>query len=210
MVAPPEMDIALDDARQTVSAFRSSCLVSSRRCAVTGKGRSWCVTPTVGPALQACHIVPQQHYHLYPEAEFDSQSDDAALESSPRRLRDAWDRTRSARNGILLLSHLREVFDARLFSIHPHTLLVRVFMPCDVLLDYHGRQAMILDTVDRGALPHHYDMCCIENISAMTRAIPFSDTDCASYDPRESPSWEGCISPWNGEEFLSIVNWELR
>lgn len=57
-VAPPEMVIGDSFTRQTTATFRSSCLVAARRCAVTSKGRSWCSTPAIGPALQACHIVP--------------------------------------------------------------------------------------------------------------------------------------------------------
>jgi hypothetical protein len=164
IVAPPDMDIATDFARQTMAAFRSNCIVAARQCAVTGKGRSWCINPSIGPALQACHIIPQQHYHLYPDAEGLGNNDEAKY--SPRRLRKAWQRTWSAENGILLLSHLHELFDARLFSIHPDTLRVRAFLPYDVICDYHGREAMLPVKVNRNVLRHHYDMCCIENMAA--------------------------------------------
>jgi hypothetical protein len=62
------------------------------------------------------------------------------------------------------------MFDQRLFSIHPETLQVRAFMPYDILLAYHGRKAKVQRRVDRAALRHHYDMCCIEN---MTAKMPF-------------------------------------
>ncbi|KJK73665.1 hypothetical protein H634G_11083 [Metarhizium anisopliae BRIP 53293] len=161
MVAPPTFDIPFEQAHQTMAAFRTSCLAASTKCAVTGKGRSWYMNPSVGPAVQACHIVPQQHYHVYPVP---SSFGDSRY--SPRRLREAWNRTWSAENGLLLLSHLHEAFDSRLISIHPETHRVRVFMPYDVLLDYHDTVAQLSPIVERRALRHHYQMCCIENMAA--------------------------------------------
>lgn len=162
------MAIAADDARRVMDLFRSKCLMAARQCAVSGRGKSWCNYPTVGPSLQAYHIVPQQHYHVYPNPDGlgnrDNDDDDVLYSSA--RLKGAWKRTWSAENGILLLSHLHELFDARLFSIHPDTLRVRAFVPFDVLLDYHGRIAQVSADVDRAALRHHYDMCCIENMAA--------------------------------------------
>ncbi|KAJ0132494.1 Dual specificity protein kinase lkh1 [Fusarium oxysporum f. sp. albedinis] len=82
----------------------------------------WCSGPPTGPGVEACHIITQHHHHVYPEV---------------------WQSTWSLRNAILLMKHLHEFFDAQLFSIHPHTLHIRVF-----------------------ALRHHYDMSCIENMTA--------------------------------------------
>ncbi|KAK7415747.1 hypothetical protein QQX98_005660 [Neonectria punicea] len=164
MVAPPKLKVAETYARQTIASFRASCLVNARKCAISDRGKSWCISPAHGPALQACHIVPQQHYHVYPVPGFsDDGHDDLA---SPRRLAAAWQRTWSPENGILLLSHLHELFDMRLVSIHPDALRVRAFVPYDVLLDYHGRIATVPEDIDRMALRHHYDMCCIENMAA--------------------------------------------
>ncbi|RTE71303.1 hypothetical protein BHE90_014284 [Fusarium euwallaceae] len=170
MVAPPNMTLALDYARSTAAKFRSSCLQASNVCAVSGKGQSWYFTPAVGPALQACHIVKQQHYHLYPDHELE---DDACLEDSSRRLQQLWHSTWSASNGILLLTHLHDLFDARLFSIHPDTHRIRAFVPYDVLTEFHGRKAILPPIVDREALRHHYEMCCIENMAALT---PYPET----------------------------------
>jgi hypothetical protein len=165
MVAPPTMTLALDYAKSTAAKFRSSCLQASNICAVSGKGQSWYFSPSVGPALQACHIVEQQHYHLYPNRNVE---DDASLADSPRRLQQLWHSTWSAKNGILLLAHLHELFDARLFSIHPDTHRIRAFVPYDVLTEFHSRKAFLPPIVDREALRHHYDMCCIENMAALT------------------------------------------
>ncbi|KAK1761710.1 hypothetical protein QBC33DRAFT_604003 [Phialemonium atrogriseum] len=164
MIAPPDTNIAPDLARQTIAAFRSSCLVAARQCAVSGKGQSWCSNPAAGPALQTCHIIPQEHYHLYPDV--DTEDDDNNIEYGLCRLRTAWQRTWSADNSILLLSHLHELFDARLFSIHPDTFQVRAFVPYDVVCEYHGRKARLPVSVDQAVLRHHYEMCCIENIGA--------------------------------------------
>ncbi|PON20276.1 hypothetical protein TGAM01_v210872 [Trichoderma gamsii] len=165
MVAPPDINIAPDFGRQTIANFRSSLLTFARRCAVSGKGRTWCYNPVIGPAVQACHIVPQQHYHLYPDPLLDPESNDG-LELSPQRLLKSWESTWAFSNGILLLSHFHELFDSRLFSIHPDTLQIRAFVPYDVICDYHGRKAALGAYVDRNALRHHYEMCCIENMAA--------------------------------------------
>ncbi|KAF5019748.1 hypothetical protein F66182_8233 [Fusarium sp. NRRL 66182] len=148
-------------AQRTFESFRSSVLISAKRCAVSKKGQSWCVNPGIGPALQACHIVPQQHYHVYPDS---SNSEDTM--DSTRRLREAWLSTWAPTNGILMMSHIHEFFDSRLFSIHPETLRIRAFVPYDAILDYHGSEANVPESVDREALRHHYEMCCIENMAA--------------------------------------------
>lgn len=75
---------------------------------------------------------------------------------SARRLREAWYRTWSAKKSILLLGH--ELFDDGLFSIHPETLRIRVFVPFNVISDYHGSIARLPSSVDRRALCHHYEM----------------------------------------------------
>lgn len=172
MVAPLEYNIPEATARATMVSFRQNCLTLAGRCAVTGMGRSWCLYPTFGPALQACHIVPQMQYHTYPDPQVDGVDGDATEVVSARKLQAAWKRTWSPKNGILLFSHLHELFDTRLFSIHPQTLRIRVFMPYDILLQYHGRIANIPRNTDRAALKHHYEMCCIENIAA---EVPFEE-----------------------------------
>ncbi|KAL7958534.1 hypothetical protein V8C34DRAFT_314004 [Trichoderma compactum] len=132
----------------TIAKFRLSLFTFARQCAVSGKGWTWCYSPAIGPAVQACHI-----------------SNDG-LELSPQRLLKAWESTWAFSNGILLLSHFHELFDSRLFSIHPDTLQIRAFVPFDVICDYHGRKAALGAYVDRNALRHHYEMCCIENMAA--------------------------------------------
>ncbi|KAM0420357.1 hypothetical protein ACHAPT_011899 [Fusarium lateritium] len=186
--------VPIDTARQTMASFRNSCLSGTARCAVTAKGRSWYMNPTVGLGVEACHVVPQQHYHVYPvprsfpEGRYD-----------PRRLRAAWERTWSAKNGLLLFSHLHELFDARLFSIHPDSLRIRVFMPYDVLLDYHGVLAQLSSTVDRRALRHHYEMCCIENMAA---DMPLSEA--VSLELPKRPSASGAVSPFDPSSHTPI------
>lgn len=163
IIPPMMMDMSAAQARQIMANFRTSCLVDRNRCAVSGKGRVWYAnSAAVGPGVQACHIVPQQHYHTYPLPEtFGSEH-----KYSHRRLQEAWRRTWNARNGILLSKTLHELFDLRLFSIHPDTLRVRIFVPYDFLEEYHGRTAQLPPDVDRKALRHHYEMCCIENMAA--------------------------------------------
>ncbi|KAJ0156511.1 hypothetical protein HZ326_1176 [Fusarium oxysporum f. sp. albedinis] len=52
-----------------MATFHSSCLSSNYVYAVIGKGRSWFSNSNIGPAIQACPIIPQQHYHIYPDSQ---------------------------------------------------------------------------------------------------------------------------------------------
>lgn len=189
MVTPPQENIQAERAKHVIARFRDSCLAAARQCAVSGMGRSWYANPTIGPALQACHIVPQQHYHLYPDPEaVDGEVQPEGARFSNRRLMQAWESTWDPANGILLLSHLHELFDARLFSIHPKTLRIRVFMPYDVLLGYHGALAKVPRSVDRAALRHHYKMCCIENMAAkMAYVEPMPWSGSAATSGKDTP-----------------------
>ncbi|KAG5984551.1 hypothetical protein E4U55_004334 [Claviceps digitariae] len=161
MIAPPAAEIPLDEARATMARFRTSCFIGGTRCAVSGKGRAWTTYPGVGPGIQACHIVPQQHYNVYPVP-----SSFGRTLYNPHRLLEAWIRTWSAKNSLAMFSHFHDLFDKRLFSIHPVTLRIRVFVPYDVLLEHHGSTAQVSYLVDRKALQHHYEMYCIENMAA--------------------------------------------
>ncbi|KAK5631379.1 hypothetical protein RRF57_007093 [Xylaria bambusicola] len=165
MLAPGSMDIDVNEANRIVNEFRSSCLNRATCCAVSGEGEPWCPGSPIGPGVQACHIVPQHHYHLYPISS-DQYEDSAVEDVSPRRLQEAWKHTWNPRNGILLMKHLHEFFDARLFSINPYTFRIRVFVPYNALIRFNGERASVHTTVDRKALRHHYEMCCIENMAA--------------------------------------------
>jgi hypothetical protein len=58
-------------------------------------------------------------------------------------------------------------------------------MPYDILLAYHGRKAKVQRRVDRAALRHHYEMCCIENMAAK---MPFV----------EQMPWRGSVVSTSG------------
>ncbi|KAJ4005537.1 hypothetical protein NW752_002370 [Fusarium irregulare] len=53
-------------ARVIVDSFREAARSSATRCAITGEGRHWCFNQGAGPGVQTCHIVPPQHFHVYP------------------------------------------------------------------------------------------------------------------------------------------------
>lgn len=133
-------------------------------------GKPW-VPTSVGLGLQACHIVPQKHYHLYP---LGSSSFSDAWDSDVQSLTSAWYATWNARNSLLLFSHMHSMFDARLFSIHPETHLIRVFVPYDVLLPYHGKNARINEAKppDKRALAYHWDCSIYENMTAEAQLNP--------------------------------------
>ncbi|KAM3475588.1 hypothetical protein MY5147_003688 [Beauveria neobassiana] len=165
MLAPASMSLDVDEAKRVVNEFRAACIDRATCCAVSGRGEPWCPGQRIGPGVQACHIVPQQHYHIYPVG-IGNPTDSAAVEYSTRWLYEAWQRTWSPDNGILLMKDLHDLFDARLFSIHPETLRVRAFVPFNGVNEYHGRKAQATNNVDRNALRQHYEMCCIESMAA--------------------------------------------
>ncbi|KAM0664440.1 hypothetical protein ACQRIU_007022 [Beauveria bassiana] len=189
MIAPADMDIDIDGARKTISDFRMAYIAQASCCAISGGGRPWSALQPIGPGVQACHIVPQQHYHLYPLGDPSDTTQDSA-----RRLCQAWEKTWSPGNGILLMKHIHDFFDARLLSIHPTTLRIRVFVPFEDLELYHGRKAQIPPRVDRSALAHHYDMCCIENMAAERPSIILSSLDATN----RSSSAISLVSPSSG------------
>ncbi|RBR18915.1 uncharacterized protein FIESC28_05837 [Fusarium coffeatum] len=157
---PPKMDITPEKARQTIETFRHECLIHTDRCAISGKGQSWCIIPSIGPGLQVCHIIPQQHFYLYPD---DQQLN---TQDGDEKLTRAWANTWSNKNGILLMNDIRQLFEARLISIHPDTHRIRAFVPYDFITDFNGKKASIPRKVDKLALRHHYEMACIENMAA--------------------------------------------
>ena len=167
----PESAIPVDEARQEIAKFRERCMTGAVACVLTGLGKSWFGNPAIGPAMQVAHIVPLLHYHVYPRG-MDQQVPDP---NNLSQLRAAWFSTWSISNGIILSSHLHQLFDARLVSIHPRTLRIRAFVPYDMITPYHHRLAALdkKNLPDRNALQHHWDMCCIENMAAaMSTRIP--------------------------------------
>lgn len=158
---PPAL-VGKDEADSLINSFRQGVLTAAgSRCAISGKGKAWCPNAALfGPAMQAAHVVPQLHWNVYPDA----NQDIAAAEDS-EALRDSWLSTWQYRNGLALAAHLHVCFDARLISIDPRSNRIRAFMPYDLILEYHNKDAIIPPEVDRCALQHHYDMCCIENMA---------------------------------------------
>ncbi|KAH8748273.1 hypothetical protein F5883DRAFT_240516, partial [Diaporthe sp. PMI_573] len=151
----PETIIPKEEAAQTISEFRQNVIsAGNSRCAVTGKGSAWWAGDCIGPGVQAAHIVPQVHWNVYP----DKNQGVAALDDIGV-LRDAWMQTWHMSNGLLLAAHIHYSFDARILSIDPDTRRIRVFMPYDLITEYHGKVAALPPKIDLHALRHHYDMC---------------------------------------------------
>ncbi|KAG6368889.1 hypothetical protein INS49_003107 [Diaporthe citri] len=156
----PETIIPREEATVIMSEFRQNVVgAGPLRCAITGKGSAWWANG-LGPAVQAAHIVPQIHWNVYPYEQGAPPQDDTAA------LRDAWTQTWHMSNGVLLSSHIHQCFDARILSIDPDTRRIRVFMPYDMITEYHGKSATLPEETDLQALRHHYDMCCLENMAA--------------------------------------------
>ncbi|KAH8762111.1 hypothetical protein F5883DRAFT_499800 [Diaporthe sp. PMI_573] len=157
----PEVSIPADEAHPVINEFRQSVISGGdSRCVISRQGSAWW-NSGIGPAIQAVHIVPQTHWNVHPRHDQSvTPTDDVA------GLREAWERTWHPTNGLLLMSHLHQCFDARLLSIDPTTHRIRAFMPYDVITGYHGAKAHLPEDVSYDALQHHYDMCCIENMAA--------------------------------------------
>lgn len=134
-------------------------------CAITGAGmpsRNHAGKDFVsGLVLEAYHIVPPPHFDVYPLAS-DPEAADGGL---GERFGLTW--TPSA-NGILLLPHIYSLFKARLIAIHPDTLHIRCFVPCDLTDQYNGSRAKFAPgkQPDKNALRWHWDMCVAENMRA--------------------------------------------
>lgn len=69
-------------------------------------------------------------------------------------------------NGLLLSATMHQCFDTRILLIDRDTGRIRAFMPYDLITDYYGKKANLPRGIDRRALRHHYDMCCMENMAA--------------------------------------------
>ncbi|GAP85245.2 hypothetical protein SAMD00023353_1002810 [Rosellinia necatrix] len=166
MLAPISVDET--EARKLMDSFRSSCL--RRRatyCAVSREGKAWHNAQPIGPSIDACHIIPPEHYYLYPLSDGRHFNNVDSPEDRLRMYEEAWKLTWNAMNGILLRKDLHSCFDMRLFSIHPDSYRIRVFVPYDTLIKFNGKEAGGLrHNTDSVALRHHYEMCCIENMAA--------------------------------------------
>ncbi|KAH9907245.1 hypothetical protein F4778DRAFT_528813 [Xylariomycetidae sp. FL2044] len=161
----PESIISEEEARPIINEFCKSILAAGQtRCAISQKGGAWWPGGGIGMVMEAAHIVPQVHWSKYPTR------DQGVADLHDRlALKDAWEATWHMSNGLLLSIHIHRLFDARLISIDPTTRRIRVFMPCDFISEYHGREAILPEDVSMSAIRHHYDMCCIENMSAKRR-----------------------------------------
>ncbi|KAI6754701.1 hypothetical protein HG530_012453 [Fusarium avenaceum] len=63
---PHLLGVGFKDAERIKEVFLSLILTYSDRCTIWALGQSWCFTQVIGPALQPCQIVSQNHYHRYP------------------------------------------------------------------------------------------------------------------------------------------------
>ncbi|KAJ8128591.1 hypothetical protein O1611_g5043 [Lasiodiplodia mahajangana] len=157
MPVPRSIGIDKDTAR---NSFSAACLTKATYCAVSHQGEF-----PINTSIQVCHIVPQMQCHISPIGK--NSAEVTTIEATSRSPKEAWENTWGAHNGILLRKDLHEHFHARLFSIHPKTSCIRVFVPCDTLIQFNGKTALVHPDTDRKALQHHYDMCCIENMAAL-------------------------------------------
>ncbi|KAI0103194.1 hypothetical protein GGR51DRAFT_573389 [Nemania sp. FL0031] len=162
----PDAIMHREEARPIIDSFRPSVIAAGGcRCAISKKGRAWWYGgKPIGSTIQPTHIIPPIHWSRYPNCDLGIASVDSVA-----GLRFAWHKTWQVTNGLLLASNLRECFDARLVSINPDTNRIRAFVPFDMITEFHNTLASIVRLVDRHALRHHYDMCCIENMTANTQ-----------------------------------------
>ncbi|KAH6668315.1 hypothetical protein B0J14DRAFT_437250, partial [Halenospora varia] len=161
--APASM--ANKDLQRYMDAFRENAQSRAICCAVSGLGKKWSGSGGLGPSLQACHIVPQKLWDLYPLAE--DHDGEVELYSS-RRLESKWNKTWGVDNCLWRQSSLHTVHDLRLLAINPNTLNVRCFAPYDLVYPYHTQAAHIKprNRPDPAALKCHWDSCVYESMTA--------------------------------------------
>ena len=153
-------------AEEAMEGFHSLSNTSGRCCAISGLGRyspdnsdlAWS-----DPGLMISHIIPPQHFEVYPidKSETDGEDDELA-----EKWRVTWD---PRENGIVLLGHFHALWRARLVAIEPSTLTVRCFGPYDSIAVYESKKAHFSNVPDKEALRWHYDMCVYENLTAKQR-----------------------------------------
>lgn len=150
-------------AEEAMKGFYSLSNTSGRCCAISGLGR---YTPENSklawsdPGLTISHIIPPQHFDVYPvdKSDIDGEDDELA-----EKWRMTWD---PRENGIVLLGHFHALWKARLVAVEPVTLTVRCFGPYDSISAYEGKKAHFSNVPNRDALLWHYNMCLWENITS--------------------------------------------
>lgn len=150
-------------AEEAMKGFHSHSNTSGRCCAISGLGRFAPENSKLAwsdPGLTISHIIPPQHFEVYPV-------DKSGIEDEDDELSEKWRMTWDPReNGIVLLGHFHDLWRARLVAIEPSTLTVRCFGPYDSIAAYEGKKAHFSNVPNRDALRWHYDMCVYENITA--------------------------------------------
>lgn len=150
-------------AEETIKGFHSLSNTSGRCCAISGLGRFAPENSKLAwsdPGLKISHIIPPQHFEVYPVDKSDIEDEDDELSEKWRM---TWD---PRENGIVLLGHFHDLWRARLVAIDPPTLTVRCFGPYDSIAAFEGKKAHLSNVPNRDALRWHYDMCVYENITA--------------------------------------------
>lgn len=161
-------------AEDAMRGFHSLSNTSGRCCAISGLGRYAPENSTLiwsDPGLTISHIIPPQHFELFPvdKSGMDGEEDELA-----EKWRMTWD---PQENGIVLLGHLHALWKARLIAVEPMFLTIRCFGPYDSIAAYEGKKASFSKVPNKEALRWHYNMCVYENITAKqdvktTTAIP--------------------------------------
>ncbi|KAF8241263.1 hypothetical protein K440DRAFT_645685 [Wilcoxina mikolae CBS 423.85] len=120
-----------------------------------------------GSIILSKPLIPSPHL---PPPESATIEDPEVHARAKAALQKRYNSTWSLQNGLTMRSDIHALFDARLLSIHPVTLKIRLFAKIDWLLEYHDSTAHLhSDGVppSRYALKYHYDQCVIENICAV-------------------------------------------
>lgn len=150
-------------AEEAMEGFHSLSNTSGRCCAISGLGRYSPDNSSLAwsdPGLTISHIIPPQHFEVYPIDNSDTDGEDDELGEKWRMV---WD---PRENGIILLGHFHALWRARLVAIEPSTLTVRCFGPYDSIAIYEGKKAHFSNVPNRETLRWHYNMCVFENITA--------------------------------------------
>lgn len=158
-------------AQEAMEGFHSLSNTSGRCCAISGLGRYAPENSKLAwsdPGLAISHIIPPQHFDVFPvdRSDIDGEDDELA-----EKWRMTWD---PRENGIVLLGHFHALWKARLVAIEPSTLTVRCFGPYDSIAAYEGKKAHFSNVPRKEALRWHYEMCVYENITAKRPSRPLA------------------------------------
>lgn len=119
-------------------------------CAISG------LVPEEGNRLHIAHIIPTEHYQVYPISGM-QHSEVPAADLDDYTPGDKWDMTWDREfNGIALLDHFRSLWVSRFWAIEPETMTIAVLAPCTRASLSHSALHLLVKSDTNSVLPSHH------------------------------------------------------